>query len=84
VFPTYDEFKNSNLEGDSSNSSVEDEPVAVVDRETGRKLVGNVAPTISNLVEWLQQNSSYDVAEESTSLVRSKVRGSWLRKLNGY
>jgi len=47
-------------------------------------LVGNVAPTISNLVEWLQQNSSYDVAEESTSLVRSKVRGSWLRKLNGY
>ena len=37
------------------------------------QLVGNIAPTLSNLVDWLQQNSSYDVAEESTAFVRSKV-----------
>ena len=37
------------------------------------QLVGNIAPSLSNLVEWLQQNTSYDVAEESVALVRSKV-----------
>lgn len=37
------------------------------------KLVGNVAPKLSNLVEWLQLNTSYDVAEESAAFVRSKV-----------
>lgn len=37
------------------------------------QLVGNVAPTLSNLVGWLQQNGSYDVAEEATAFVRSKV-----------
>ncbi|KAJ7306343.1 choline dehydrogenase 7, partial [Desmophyllum pertusum] len=36
------------------------------------QLVGSVAPTLSNLVDWLQQNSSYDVAEESAAFVRSK------------
>ena len=101
------------MEGESRVTSGQEEHVAVVDRETGRKvcssvyfllfyltlsvlkvglfsfrfgedtpmimtcftfqLVGKVAPTISNLVDWLQQNSSYDVAEESTAFVRSKV-----------
>ena len=35
--------------------------------------MGSVAPTLSNLVEWLQRNATYDVAEESVPLVRSKV-----------
>ena len=37
------------------------------------QLGGSLAPTLSNLVEWLQQNSSFDVAEESAALVHSKV-----------
>ncbi|KAL9976050.1 hypothetical protein ACROYT_G013284 [Oculina patagonica] len=73
AFPAFaDEFKNSSLEGDSISTNGQEETVAVIDRNTGRKLVGNAAPTLSNLVDWLQQNTSYDVAEESTAFVRSK------------
>lgn len=74
AFSTFaEEYKNSSgLESDPLGTSGQDDTVIVIDRETGRKLVGNVAPKLSNLVEWLQLNTSYDVAEESAAFVRSK------------
>lgn len=74
TFSTFaEEYKNSSsLENDSLGTSGQNDTIAVIDRETGRKLVGNIAPMLSNLVEWLQLNTSYDVAEESAAFVRSK------------
>lgn len=72
-FPAFsDELKNSGRDGDSMKVISQSEPISVVDRETGRKLAASNAPTLSNLVEWLQRNGNYDVAEESVALVRNK------------
>ncbi|XP_032220278.1 chromodomain-helicase-DNA-binding protein 8 isoform X2 [Nematostella vectensis] len=51
------------------NKMSSDKLIAVIDRETGRKLSGNGAPTLKSLAEWLERNRAYDVAEESAKLV---------------
>lgn len=43
------------------------ERVVVYEKSTGRCFAGNMAPTVSNLKQWLEEHPTYDVVEQGTA-----------------
>jgi hypothetical protein len=58
----------------SSGTSSGDYNVAVVNRESGKRISGPKAPLLRHLKEWLQQNPAYDVDPKWAHVVQAKVR----------
>lgn len=51
------------LDPDDDNSQGSDRPITVIEITTGKKLVGEEAPLLSQLQEWLSQNPGWEIAE---------------------
>lgn len=56
-------LKKEGLDIDDDGSQDSQKPVTVVETNTGKRLVGEDAPTLGQLNEWLQQHPGWEVVE---------------------
>ena len=51
-----------------------EENVAVVNRETSKRITGAKAPPLKHLVQWLDKNPAFDVDPKWAHIVKAKVK----------
>ena len=50
-----------------------EENVAVINRETGKRITGAKAPPLKHLTQWLERNPGFDVDPKWAHIVKAKV-----------
>lgn len=55
------------------NEVTGDENVAVINRETGKRITGAKAPPLKHLTQWLEKNPGFDVDPKWSHIVKLKV-----------
>ena len=60
-----------------------EENVAVINRETGKRITGAKAPPLRYLKEWLVRNPGFDVDPKWAHIVQATVRDQYCQRLVG-